>query len=278
MPFPVAAAVAAGASLLGTGGQIYASGKMNKKTRQWNEKMYQQQRQDALTDWEMQNQYNSPAAQMQRYREAGLNPNLIYGQSNEAGGIRGQNVQGWNPETPPIAEGVNSALSAYQDVQMRQAQTDLVKRQITIAEQEEKLRQAQIMAVTLGNKEKTYEIDQLVRTLDTNVDYRRAQLNKLDWETDRLIKQMNYDKGRYELDMAKGNQSIQNMKDQLRTSEVGRRLSLKQMSILDQQFQNMQKEGKLKDYQIKMEEILSNVGGGTPANFLFQLLMKLAGK
>lgn len=32
--------------------------------------------------WEMMNQYNHPAQQMQRFREAGLNPNLIYGQGN----------------------------------------------------------------------------------------------------------------------------------------------------------------------------------------------------
>lgn len=30
--------------------------------------------------WNMQNQYNSPIEQMKRYQEAGLNPNLIYGQ------------------------------------------------------------------------------------------------------------------------------------------------------------------------------------------------------
>lgn len=34
--------------------------------------------------WEATNAYNHPAAQMSRYREAGLNPNLIYGQSNTA--------------------------------------------------------------------------------------------------------------------------------------------------------------------------------------------------
>ena len=34
--------------------------------------------------WNMQNAYNSPAAQMERYQAAGLNPNLIYGQSNTA--------------------------------------------------------------------------------------------------------------------------------------------------------------------------------------------------
>lgn len=37
--------------------------------------------------WMMQNEYNSPKNQMQRYREAGLNPNLIYGQQNVADSV-----------------------------------------------------------------------------------------------------------------------------------------------------------------------------------------------
>jgi len=32
--------------------------------------------------WHLQNQYNNPKSQMQRFSEAGLNPNLIYGQGN----------------------------------------------------------------------------------------------------------------------------------------------------------------------------------------------------
>lgn len=34
--------------------------------------------------WKAMNEYNSPAAQMSRYQDAGLNPNLIYGQQNTA--------------------------------------------------------------------------------------------------------------------------------------------------------------------------------------------------
>lgn len=34
----------------------------------------------AIDMWNRQNAYNTPAAQMQRYKDAGLNPNLIYGQ------------------------------------------------------------------------------------------------------------------------------------------------------------------------------------------------------
>jgi len=32
-----------------------------------------------IQNWKMQNEYNSPAQQMQRLKEAGLNPNLVYG-------------------------------------------------------------------------------------------------------------------------------------------------------------------------------------------------------
>lgn len=37
--------------------------------------------------WNMQNAYNTPANQMLRFKEAGLNPNLIYGQTNTASPI-----------------------------------------------------------------------------------------------------------------------------------------------------------------------------------------------
>ena len=49
----------------------------NTKNRQW-----------ALQDWYRQNAYNTPAQQMQRFKEAGLNPNLIYKQTNEAAPVR----------------------------------------------------------------------------------------------------------------------------------------------------------------------------------------------
>jgi len=35
-----------------------------------------------MQQWHAQNLYNSPKAQMQRYKEAGLNPNLMYGQGS----------------------------------------------------------------------------------------------------------------------------------------------------------------------------------------------------
>lgn len=53
----------------------------------WNRKNMDYQNDLLLKNWYLQNAYNSPAAQMQRFREAGLNPNLIYGQTNMAGSV-----------------------------------------------------------------------------------------------------------------------------------------------------------------------------------------------
>lgn len=63
----------------------------NALDRQAQSDMYNRQRTDALDDWQREmamwektNEYNSPKQQMQRFREAGLNPNLIYGQGTTA--------------------------------------------------------------------------------------------------------------------------------------------------------------------------------------------------
>lgn len=53
-------------------------------TAAYNYLMKQQEQAYNLELWKLNNEYNSPAAQMQRYQDAGLNPNLIYGQQNTA--------------------------------------------------------------------------------------------------------------------------------------------------------------------------------------------------
>lgn len=48
----------------------------------FNKRLAEQQNQYNIDMWKMQAEYNSPQAQMQRFQEAGLNPNLIYGQGS----------------------------------------------------------------------------------------------------------------------------------------------------------------------------------------------------
>lgn len=50
----------------------------------YNYMMKQQEQAYNLELWNLQNEYNTPAAQMARYQDAGLNPNLIYSKDNMA--------------------------------------------------------------------------------------------------------------------------------------------------------------------------------------------------
>ncbi len=81
------ATVMAGANLLST-----------HMTNQANERMQQQQNMWNLEQWNRNNAYNHPAAQMQRLKAAGLNPDLMYGQNS--GGAMGNSsspAQGTQP-------------------------------------------------------------------------------------------------------------------------------------------------------------------------------------
>lgn len=87
-----------------------------------------------MEQWQRENQYNSPAAQMERYKAAGLNPNLIYGQSNPSAGSPsfsyGGAPSGWTPsgqytvpENPlanlQLGDIANNALNTYYDIRQK---------------------------------------------------------------------------------------------------------------------------------------------------------------
>lgn len=77
-----------------------------------------------------QAEYDSPAAQMQRYKDAGLNPNLIYGNGSAAAGT----FQAPNfPSVPGVSMGqVDAAVlgnigTQFQQARLMAAQTDLTE-------------------------------------------------------------------------------------------------------------------------------------------------------
>lgn len=63
-------------------------------------------KQNTLEMWNLMNEYNTPSAQMTRFKEAGLNPMLIYGQGTPG-----------NASLPsvPAAAGVNAQITPSQD-------------------------------------------------------------------------------------------------------------------------------------------------------------------
>jgi hypothetical protein len=141
MPGPlVAPLIMAGSALAGQGINAAQQSSMNRKTREWNEKMYGMQRQHALQDWDMQNAYNNPAAQMARLKAAGLNPHLIYGggPGNVSQPVRSTDTKSWNP-TPPqfdLGQVAKSALFSGVDLELKNAQRDRIQELTQVARQQ----------------------------------------------------------------------------------------------------------------------------------------------
>lgn len=128
---PVTASlVAVGSQVASTGASNLGSYLMYKHTREDN-------RQDATTAynrtldmWNKANEYNSPTAQMERLKQAGLNPNLVYG--------NGATTQASTPSAPQAssapparfeAPNMLPAISMYMDVKQKQANIDLTEEQ-----------------------------------------------------------------------------------------------------------------------------------------------------
>lgn len=186
-PFPTAGAITGGAGLLGAGINAWATSANNRKQRNWNWRMYQHQRQDALSDWNMQNEYNSPQNQMARFKEAGLNPNLIYGQTNEAPVIRSTDAKSYNPEAPQVDLGgiARDTLSAYYDAQQKPLQTDNLRKAVEIATEQVRLVQAQTAqtlaqgkALAVGTDKAEFDLALQRSLLPLTLEKAQTELNK----------------------------------------------------------------------------------------------------
>lgn len=117
------------ASLINAGAAIYASEVSRSNTKK-NIKAAKEQAEYAyskdLEMWNRMNDYNNPAAAMARFKAAGLNPNMIYGQGSSGGG-NASTMPKYNAPTldynyNPI--NIPQILGAYQDFRIKQAQID----------------------------------------------------------------------------------------------------------------------------------------------------------
>lgn len=131
--------IAAGGSLLG--GLFSSSGQ--KSANETNMQIAESQNQWNIDQWNRENEYNTPSAQIQRLKDAGLNPNLMYGNASSgtlsassprAVGATVSNAQAGH------AAGVSAATQQLMNIVMQQAeynkmnaQSDLARNQADLA-------------------------------------------------------------------------------------------------------------------------------------------------
>lgn len=170
MPLPLAAAIAAGTSILNTGAQLLTN---------------RQNRKNALDDWNRQNAYNSPAQQMQRFKEAGLNPNLIYKQTNESSPVRSTDYV-----APQIQEGALDILGKSNNIQVQELNMESMKLRNQNQELQNELLRAQLPDLmdkpSIQNRVANANYDQLIES--TNL--KRLERSQFPIKTDILEQQL----------------------------------------------------------------------------------------
>lgn len=123
-----------------TGGLNLLGNKINyKQAYKYQAKLMDYQNRLNIENWNMQNEYNLPSNQMQRYKDAGLNPNLIYGQSNSSSALPSVSP-GTSPKQDSIfdqAQALN-LMTMSEDLRGKKLQNDLTQQDIYSRAQERK--------------------------------------------------------------------------------------------------------------------------------------------
>lgn len=117
-------------------------------------------RQNALDDWNRQNEYNSPAAQMQRYKDAGLNPHLIYGQSNTS-----QPVRSTDMVAPQLDPKNLDMITRHQNINQQKLATDNLQKQLEVQDANIKLIEANTLKANSETNWKNVNTDRLANNI-----------------------------------------------------------------------------------------------------------------
>lgn len=212
-PLVVGGIIAGAVALAGA----VATAQQNKKNRKYQEEtnrenrehekyMYELSRQDAQNDWKKQNEFNSPEQQMTRLRQAGLNPNLVYGNgaTTTADTIRSGEYASKQTEAPKVDNsGYSDALNAGSNqltmgFQMQQQQlqnknieanTSNLNEQNNLIKQEALLKQTTNAGQLIKNADSQLQYDKAKQLYDNSI--KHAELTNLNMEQDLANKRAN---------------------------------------------------------------------------------------
>lgn len=177
MPFPIVPAIIGAVSLIGNMLSSRSSKKQAQATNTANLELakYQYQEQQAQVD--KQNLYNTPQNQMSRYQDAGLNPNLIYGQGTPGQQTSIPQYQAPRQDLHFTPFQIPDMLSGFQDYRMRDAQIDSIKSETELKKTMvgNRLLDRLLTQVNTGRKQFDLEQAQILAPYNQDIKHGQAQ-------------------------------------------------------------------------------------------------------
>jgi len=166
MGFGTAEAIQAGISVAnGIAGVI-----TNRQNRKWSEKMYNRQRQDALSDWALQNEYNHPSNQMARAREAGINPHIAFGKgATPSASVGNSSVPNYKAEAPQFEFDPYRSIMNNKILEVQQAEIDKTRVQMTVLANDAALKAANTALTQTRNTRENFNLQFAQDTKETAI-------------------------------------------------------------------------------------------------------------
>lgn len=276
--------VASSIPIVGSIVSAISQGFTNRANRKFQEKMYNRERQDSLADWNMQNAYNSPTAQMARLKDGGLNPNMIYGTGSQAavgnaGSMPRQSTPaGGSTYQNPIPSDIGSSIfaGAIQQQQLKnlQAQEAAIKAD-TIKKSADTLNvgsRTDLSKFELGLKQSLFET--ILGQANANLSRTLVGTNIMNAANDRA--QSSFEVGIKQQAQSLINARLDELQKQsnLVTSQFERKRIQAQIINLYSAAQKLDTDSDLKQMEIDLQK----KGGSMHDEMIFRMLRKLVDK
>lgn len=241
----------------------------NEKNRSNQERWNLQNRQWALDDRDTTNAYNAPKQQMQRMKEAGLNPHLIYGNGVQA---QGEAPRATPPDTSdqPAVHYENNFLNPLQEAMAIVIQTDNMRAQKDLLEAQKELALRNIPKVEtetalknwqMNRSKSLYDLDK--QTLESKLVLNRQELKNKQANEAFTLQQKEIAYLDYKLRKSMNEKQIQKIMVDMATSK------LQQAKTEQETIQLQEAIKKLKDdteFSIMLHKAGITPGGGAVQN------------
>lgn len=261
MPLPLAPLISGASQLLTTGINAGVQGLTNAKNRKFARENRDMARQWALDDWNAQNEYNSPKSQMERFKAANLNPHLIYGQTNEGATVRSSGTPDASAVAPKLDLTADSAINAYNETRMADANYNNALLQAKVLEEERILKKAQTTS-TLADAESKgvnterarFELGIESELRPYSLQFRQGQVRKQDMEIIKGVQDTIFTKDSNARAWAQNAASLKEVAARILNYAKQNAKTDAEMQEIQHRINNLDREGRLKDMEIEMRK------------------------
>ena len=247
--------------------------RLNKQKKQDQIEAEQRQQRYDLEAWNRTNAYNHPLEQMNRLRQAGLNPNLIYGRGadNTAAAISNVRAQNTDLDTsvsqnPISAQSIIAGIQQSNNDALAKASLDQTSANIALQKKEELVKDGQIAKMAAETANTTFQTEQAKKLQDYVI--KRAELENTNLD---VMTQIGIDRNEREKIMSSDNhaiaiQQVINMKQQKLLDMAKLAQTQAETKRIYQDISNLEtiKKNLEQDYQLKKFEADMRAKGITP--------------